>query len=127
MAGAIHFFELHGHWFAHVVQWSRKRANEEESPQALQNCSGKLAKAEQLDVKHDCRLGRNEAGESLGTVGGIRGHCDLCTLPETHLRDAFVPALDSLATPQAELEGFAALPGAVELGTISGQHPNVVH
>jgi hypothetical protein len=37
-------------------------------------------------------VGRNQAGESLGSVGKIAGDVKACLLAELHLHDALVPA-----------------------------------
>mgnify|MGYP003328138006 CR=1 FL=1 len=49
--------------------------------------------SEKLDVKDKGGVGRDEAWETTGSIGVVRGAGKLCSLADAHLSDTFVPSL----------------------------------
>ena len=98
----------------------------------------RLSPAEELDVKDEGGVGRDQAGEAAGAVCVVGRAGQLGALALWHLGDALVPALkrqieakigfthsDDLALAKYELEHLATVAGGVELGAI-GQGAGVV-
>lgn len=77
-----------------------------------------LLDAEELDLEDEGGRRWNDGREAALAVRVVRGARQLRRLPDGHLHHPFVPSFDDLAHTDGELEGLAAVLGAVELGAV---------
>ena len=77
-----------------------------------------LLDAEQLHLEDEGGRRGNDRRETALAVRVVRGARQLGNLPDGHSRHPLVPSLDDLADADGELEGLAAVLGAVELGAV---------
>ena len=77
-----------------------------------------LLDAEQLDLEDEGGRRGNDRRETALAVRVVRGARQLGNLPDGHSRHPLIPSLDDLADADGELEGLAAVLGAVELGAV---------
>src|SRR5258708_29198089 len=74
-----------------------------------------LSRAQQLDLEHECGVGRDDAARTRGAIAqGGRDH-ESSRLADRHCRHAFVPAFDDAPHAEGELERLVAVARAVEL------------
>ena len=78
----------------------------------------RLLDAEELDLEDEGGRRGNDGREAALAVRVVRGARQLRRLPDGHLHHPFVPSFDDLAHTDGELEGLAAVLGAVELGAV---------
>ena len=110
----FHVFRVGG---VPVAEESRGKKGDPAPPRTAV-AGASLLDAEQLHLEDEGGRRGNDRRETALAVRVVRGARQLGNLPDGHSRHPLVPSLDDLADADGELEGLAAVLGAVELGAV---------